>query len=156
MREQHADGALGQAQPRRPPAAPSPSSYLVHRLRLDLFGLLFNLDRFDLLGEFFLWLRAFKPLHVGPGEVVKNRPGTNERMKTGTDEKKTYFTFKELVVGGDELVFFRRFGNIFNTSQKFVLVQELGKKKMRLDRETLTSRIVTSLPASRGVPREAE
>lgn len=55
--------------------------------------------------------------------------GRKQAQIEGRTQSKTYFTFKELVIGCSELVLFRRFGNIFNTSQKFVLVQELGRIK---------------------------
>lgn len=37
--------------------------YLVHNL-FDFFGFFFNFDSFDLLGHFFDWFCAFKPLQV--------------------------------------------------------------------------------------------
>lgn len=60
----------------------------------------------------------------------------------------THFALKELVVGSDELLFLRRFGNIFDTSQQFVLVQELEKENViRQERKHDTSRCdVASCP----------
>lgn len=41
----------------------------------------------------------------------------------------THFALEQLVVGSDELVFFGRFGDIFDASQQFVFVQELEEKR---------------------------
>ena len=41
----------------------------------------------------------------------------------------TYFAFKQLIVGNDQLFFFCCFGNIFDVTQQLVLIKKLKEKK---------------------------
>lgn len=66
---------------------------------------------------------------MGRQKSSKHRTGTNGNRRKQQSNNITHFALKELVVGSDELLSFRCFGNIFDTSQQFVLVQELHRER---------------------------